>query len=102
MDIQVAHESEGIVITVSGVMKKEDAKQLSETIDSVKATRPKKLAFNFTDLAAMSYDSCPYLVSSLERARIGKQNVQAFGCNNVIERTLRGGGFERVGTLIGA
>ncbi len=99
MKFVLAHEGDGAVITISGVMKKEHAKQIAETIAEVSRLKPKKLALDCSELSAMSYDSCPFIVSALERARIGKDNVRALGCNNVIERTLRGGGFERVGTL---
>lgn len=99
MQIEATHEEDAVILTIVGVMKKEDAKQLADTITDVARTRPKKLALNCTSLAAMSYDSCPFIVSALERARLGKGNVRAFGCNNVIERTLRGGSFERVGSI---
>ncbi len=99
MQIQILESEEGTIVTVSGIMKKNDAIELGDTILQILQKKPKKFALDLSELAAMSFDSVPFIVSAIERGRIGKQNVRAFGCNNVIERTLRGGGFERVGFL---
>ncbi|RJP22197.1 MAG: hypothetical protein C4527_22155 [Candidatus Omnitrophota bacterium] len=99
MQVEITEADEGVVITITGILKKPDAIELGDTIAKLLQKKPKKLAIDCSNLAAMSFDSVPFIVTAIERGRIGKRNVRAFGCNNVIERTLRGGGFERVGIL---
>ncbi len=99
MKVEVIESEEGAVIKIVGVMKKSDAIELSSKIEAVGKSKPKKLALDCSELAAVAFDSVPFIVSALERARVGKQNVSAFGCNNVVERTLRGYDFERIGKL---
>lgn len=99
MKVEIFENEEGAVIKITGVIKKPDAIELSNQIEAVAKSRPKKLALDCSELAAMAFDSVPFIVSALERARVGKQNVRAFGCNNVVERTFRGYDFERIGKL---
>lgn len=100
MKVDVIENEDGVIIKITGVMKKPDAIELSNKIEAVGKTRPKKLALDCSQLAAVAFDSVPFIVSALERARVGKQNVCAFGCNNVVERTLRGYDFERIGKIV--
>ncbi len=99
MQFEITKSEEGIILSVSGVLKKNDAIALADEISKQISGKPKKLALDFSDLAAISFDSIPFIVSAIERGRLGKQNIRVFGCNSVVERTLRGGGFERVGQL---
>ena len=99
MKIEVTRSETGIILSLSGVLKKEEAKQVADTITELAADKPKKLALDCTGLAAVAFDSMPILISALERARIGKGNVRVFGCNSVVERVIRGSGFERIGTI---
>lgn len=50
MKFVLAHEGDGAVITISGVMKKEHAKQIAETIAEVSRLKPKKLALDCSEL----------------------------------------------------
>ncbi|MFH1742895.1 MAG: hypothetical protein ABIH23_28150 [bacterium] len=99
MDIAVNVMEDGVVVVLRGVLKKPEAMQLGEEILKAAHGHPKKLALDCSELAALSFDSVPFIVSALERSRLGKRNIRAFGCNSVVERTLRGADFERVGSL---
>lgn len=99
MKLEVTNTDSGVVIGIKGVLKKADGMQVADEILKVAKSRPKTLILDCSELAAVSFDSVPFIVSALERARLGKNNVVASGCNNVIERTFRGSDFERVGKL---
>lgn len=99
MKVEIIENEDCVVIKIVGVMKKPDAIEFSRTIEELGKSRPKKLALDCSELAAVAFDSVPFIVSALERIRVGKKNLRAFGCNNVVERTLRGYDFERIGIL---
>ncbi|MEW6237869.1 MAG: STAS domain-containing protein [Candidatus Omnitrophota bacterium] len=99
MKIEITQTEEGVILSLVGVLKKAEAIEAGDQIAKIARQKPKKLALDCSQLAALSLDSAPFLVSALERARLGKNNVRAFGCNSVVERTLRGADFERVGIL---
>ncbi len=97
MQIEVNKTDDGVILSLIGIIKKTDAMDLAEEINKIARQKPSKLALDCTQLATLSIDSAPFIISALERGRFGKNNVQAFGCNQNVERTLRGSGFERVG-----
>ena len=99
MRFEVEETEDGVIVAISGILKKLDAMQLANEIAKVTHSKPKKLALDFSELSALSLDSVPFIVSAIERARLGKQNVRAFGYNSMVGRALRSGNFERVGTL---
>lgn len=99
MDIRVDSIDDGVVIKLTGVLKKPDALKVADAIINAGKSRPARLALDCSELAAVAFDSVPFIVSALERARVSKKNVRALGCNNVVERTFRGADFERVGQL---
>lgn len=97
MQIDVNKTDDGVVLSLIGIIKKADAMNLADEINKIARQKPTKFALDCTQLATLSIDSAPFIVSALERGRFGKNNVRAFGCNQNVERTLRGSGFERVG-----
>jgi anti-anti-sigma regulatory factor len=99
MKIEKTTTQTGCVIGILGIMKKADGMKLADEILSVARAKPQTLILDCKDLVAMSYDSIPFVVSAIERTRLGKKNVIASNCNSVIARTLRGADFERVATL---
>lgn len=100
MNIEVVAEPNELTIKITGILKKQDGMELGECIlREVKNYKPKQLVLDCTNLAAVSFDSVPPIVSAIERSRIGKYNVRSVRCNSVVERTLRGSDFERVGRI---
>ncbi len=99
MQVDMSEDERGLVLAIQGILKKPDAMELNNAILAVAQKKPDHLTLDFSEMPAMSFDSVPFIVSALERGRLGKRNVSAAGCNSVVERTLRGGGFERVGTF---
>ncbi len=99
MTITQSKTDEGLVLLVEGLMKKSDGMQLADEIGKAARTKPGKLILDLSNLAAVSFDSVPFVVSAVERARLGKNNVIARGANSVVKRTFRGSDFERVGKL---
>jgi len=97
MRITYSQTDEGTVLVVEGMMKKNDGMRLADEIDKAARAKPHSLILDLTSLAAVSFDSVPFIVSALERCPLGKNNVIARGANDVVERTFRGSDFERVG-----
>ncbi len=85
---------------ITGILKKHDGMELGDCIiREVQNHKPKQLTLDCTNLAAVSFDSMPPIVSAIERSRVSKYNVHAVRCNPVVERTIRGSDFERVGRI---
>lgn len=99
MQVRQEESENGLTLVIEGIMKKADGMALAETISGIARNKPKKLTLDFTNLVAASDDSLPLVVSALERARIGKNNLTAKGVNAIVQRTLRGSGFDRIGTF---
>lgn len=99
MQVQVTTSGDEAIITITGMLKKADGMQLAEEIAKTVRQRPKKLVLDCTNMVAISLDSIPLVISALERTRVGKANIMCTGCNQVVERSLRGFDFERVGRL---
>ena len=99
MQVEMREDEEGIVLEIKGILKRAEAMELADTILRTAREKPNHLTLDCTEMPALSFDSVPFVVSALERTRLGKKKVSAVGCNSVVERTLRGGDFERVGTI---
>lgn len=99
MQIQISTSGEETVLTITGMLKKADGMRLADEIAKIARKRPKKLLLECSNMIAISLDSIPLVISALERLRIGKENIVCTGCNEVVERSLRGFDFERVGQL---
>jgi anti-anti-sigma regulatory factor len=99
MNITVSEAPEGVTIRIAGVMKKQDGMNLSEKITQVGKSKPKTIVLDFTNLAAVSLDSLPFLVSAVERVPVGKYKIKAIGANEIVKKSLRGAEFERVGVI---
>lgn len=99
MQISISQSPEGVILQISGIMKKPDGIELSNQLANLGRNKPASLILDVSNLAAASNDSIPFMVSALERLRIGKNKVTATGANPVVKRTLIGCGFERVGKV---
>ncbi len=99
MKIEILDEENQITLVITGMLRKADGMRLADEIEKIARKRPKKLVLDCSDVVAISLDSIPLFISALERSRIGKKNISAIGCNSVVERSLRGFDFERVGEL---
>lgn len=99
MQVHMSESEDGIILSLIGIIKKPDAMELSDKIAKIARNKPKKLALDCTQLATLTVDSAPFVISALERLRLRKENLKAFGCNNNVSKTFRGCGFERIGAL---
>lgn len=99
MRLEVSTNQEEVVFGISGIMKKSDGMALADQIHHYAQIRPKKLTLDFTNLASISPDSVPLVVSALEQSGVGKYNTHALGCNPIVGRTLQENEFERVGMI---
>ncbi len=99
MQVELNQNEDGVILKISGVVRKQDAMQLADQINALSRKRPKRLALDCSQLITISLDSAPFIFSALERLRIGKQNLCAFSCNENVKKTLRGAGFERIGDI---
>lgn len=99
MQINVANEGDAVIITLAGIIKKEESKQLADVITTAIKTKPPKIAFDCSQLVALAYDGTPNILSALERARLGKNNVCFFGCSDMVMQSLQGGGMARVASI---
>ncbi len=100
MNIEIVTHENVLTLKITGILKKPNGMELGDCIvQEVKNHKPKQLILDCTNLAAVSFDSVPPIVSAVERSRVGKNNVCAVKCNSVVERTLRGSDFERVGRI---
>lgn len=96
MQFQVSNSGEETILTVTGMLKKADGMRLSDEIAKIARQRPKKLTLDCANMIAISLDSIPLVISALERSRVGKANIVCRGCNEVVDRSLRGFDIERV------
>ena len=99
MKIEILDGEDQITLVITGMLRKADGMRLGDEIDKIARKRPKQLVLDCANVVAISLDSIPLLISALERSRIGKKNITMIGCNTVVERSLRGFDFERVGVL---
>ena len=98
MNITVSEAPEGVTIRIAGVMKKQDGMILSEKITQVGKSKPKTIVLDFTNLAAVSLDSLPFLVSAVERVPVESIKSKPSARTNC-QKSLRGAEFGRVGVI---
>lgn len=99
MQLSVANEGDAIIITLAGIIKKEDSKEIAGVIETAVKTKPPKVAFDCSQLVALAYDATPNILSALERGRLGKNKTCFFGVSDMVKQSLQGGGIERVASI---
>ncbi len=99
MQINIENEGDAVIIHLGGIIKKEDSKEIAEAIQTAVKTKPPKIAFNCAELVALAYDATPNILSALERARLGKNNICFFGVTDMVRKSLEGGGMTRVASI---
>jgi anti-anti-sigma factor len=99
MQMNIANEGDAVIITLTGIIKKEDSKEIAEAILTTAKSKPPKIAIDCSQLVALAYDGTPNILSALERARMGKNKVCFFGVSDMVKKSLQGGGIERVASI---
>ncbi len=99
MDMQIEKDGPRTCVELIGILKKDDARQVSSALEEIPATGCTELVINCTNLAAISYDSVGYLVSTLERLKNRRVKCIVRGANPVALKALQAGGLGRVARL---